>query len=158
MSLKHHTVGPDENYDHTHTVILLHGRDSDAEEFAGEFFESEASGPEDRDRTLSGLLPTVRWVFAAAPLLRSERFDTTAMSQWFDMWSAEDPEERAELQHEGAPGEHRDRARCSALRGDTRVDRDRIFLAGISQGFATALSALLADGRGRFAGLIGLCS
>ncbi len=46
-----------------------------------------------------------------------------------------------------------------AVRSDeTLVDWDRIFLAGISQGFATALSALLADGRGRFAGLIGLCS
>jgi len=42
----HHTVAPIAA--HTHTVIFLHGRDSNATEFAPEFFESQASD----DRTM----------------------------------------------------------------------------------------------------------
>ena len=72
---------------HTHTVIFLHGRDSDGREFADEFFESEASGPVEQPRKLRDLLPGIRWVFPSAPILRSERFGIE-MSQWFDIWSA----------------------------------------------------------------------
>lgn len=149
------TYGPTEGRPHTHTIIILHGRDSAADEFASGFFESEASGPDDQDRTLLGLFPTVRWVFPTATSIRSERFDTT-MLQWFDMWSVEDPEEKTELQQEGL--------RESILRAidvlrceEALVPREKIFLAGISQGFATAVAAFFADGRG-VAGLIGLCS
>lgn len=39
--------------EHTHTVILLHGRDSTATEFTEEFFESQASD----DRTLPEMFP-----------------------------------------------------------------------------------------------------
>ena len=56
MSLPPHVAGPSEGSLHTYTVIFLHGRDSEAEEFACEFFESEASGPE-ADRTLTALFP-----------------------------------------------------------------------------------------------------
>jgi lysophospholipase-2 len=81
---------PCEGHSHTHTVIFLHGRDSDAHEFANELFESEASlsvaSQRDHERTLPALFPTIRWVFPAAPILRSQRFETD-MSQWFDMWA-----------------------------------------------------------------------
>jgi lysophospholipase-2 len=60
-----------------------------------EFFECEATGPE-TDRTLPALFPTVRWVFPQAKFLHSERFHIE-MSQWFDMWSVEDQQERTEL-------------------------------------------------------------
>lgn len=36
-----HVIDPLEN--HSSTILLLHGRDSEAEEFAAEFFESQAS-------------------------------------------------------------------------------------------------------------------
>jgi len=137
------------------TVILLHGRDSDCREFDDEFFESEASEPANQPRTLLDLFPTTRWVFPTAEPLHSERFDTT-MSQWFDMWSVENPEERADLQQDGI----RDSIASifSVVQNEEKlVSRDKIFLGGISQGFATALATFLADGKG-FAGLIGLCS
>ncbi|KAH9885952.1 Alpha/Beta hydrolase protein [Xylariomycetidae sp. FL2044] len=149
------TYGPAEGRPHTHTIIMLHGRDSDASEFAPEFFESEATGPEGEDRTLLGLFPTIRWVFPSAPTIRSERFDTE-MSQWFDMWSVEDPEQRVELQKESLQGSIQkviDVVRAE----EALVPRERMFLAGISQGFATALATFFADGQG-FAGLLGLCS
>src|SRR3954453_20909250 len=78
MPLPLHTIGPTAGSSHTHTIILLHGRDSQAREFASEFFECEATctGPEsaDDDRTLPALFPTIRWVFPQAGALRSERF------------------------------------------------------------------------------------
>ena len=158
-----HIVGPRPSHEHTHTIIFLHGRDSTAKEFADELFESEAStaGTEriagsGTGRTLPDLFPTARWVFPTAPMIRSERFDTH-MSQWFDMWSVEEPHERGDLQTEGLED-------SIALIGDIIgkeeqiIPRDKIFLAGISQGFVAALATFLADDRGGFAGLIGWCS
>lgn len=159
MAPKVHTVGPQHGHEHTHTIIFLHGRDSTNDEFASELFESEASpgifNAIDEQRTLAALLPTVRWVFPTAPLLRSERFDTV-MSQWFDMWSVEDPDQRPELQISGLQVSVA--ALLDVIRDEEElVPRNNIFLAGISQGFAVALAAFFADGRG-FAGLLGLCS
>lgn len=152
-----HIVEPAEGHAHTHTIIFLHGRDSTSAEFADELFESEASEPKDKPRTLRDLLPTVRWVFPTAPLLPSARFDTD-MSQWFDMWSTEDPDERPEIQLPGL------RASVAAL-GDivreqeTRVPRSRIFVGGISQGIAVAVAAFFAeqDAWSGLGGIIGLC-
>lgn len=71
---------------HTHTVILLHGRDSTASEFASDFFESQDSN----DLTLPESFPCIKWVFPGSKLGNSARFKI-AMSQWFDMWSVENP-------------------------------------------------------------------
>ncbi|GAW12047.1 hypothetical protein ANO14919_014020 [Xylariales sp. No.14919] len=79
-----------------HTVIFLHGRDSNCKEFADELFESKASEPVGQPRTLRNLLPNIRWIFPSAPALHSERF-STHMSQWFDMWSVENPVKGPEL-------------------------------------------------------------
>lgn len=175
MSHPPHTVAPRAGHPHTHTIIFLHGRDSTAQEFADELFESEVShevaerlatapapapgpaggGRAAAGRTLPELFPTVRWVFPSTPVVRSARFGAD-MSQWYDMWSVADPRERSEVQAEGM------RASAALLRGvvgeeEGRVPRQKILLAGISQGFTAALAALLADGRGGFAGLVGWC-
>ena len=140
---------------HTHTVIFLHGRDSDAQAFADEFFESEASEPAERPRNLPDLFPGIRWVFPTAPALYSKRFDTT-ISQWFDIWSVEDPEEQVEIQKDGL--KQSVAALLEVIRAEEiHLPRQNIFLGGISQGFATALFTFFANGQG-FAGLIGLCS
>ncbi|KAK3341844.1 Alpha/Beta hydrolase protein [Lasiosphaeria hispida] len=142
---------------HTHTIILLHGRDSQACEFASEFFECEATDATPAgDRTLTALFPTIRWVFPQARAIRSERFDAD-MPQWFDMWSLEDVQERSELQ---VPGLRSSVDLIIDIIKDEEllVPRGKIFLGGISQGFATSLAALFADGRGGFAGLCGFCS
>lgn len=157
MTLINHIVEPAEDHAHTHTIIFLHGRDSIAAEFTSELFESEASEPKDKPRTIRDLFPTVRWVFPTAPVLRSARFDTD-ISQWFDMWSTEDPDERPEIQLPGL------RASVSGL-GDVvreeekRVARDKIFVAGISQGIAVAVAAFFAEKEAwsGLGGMIGLC-
>ena len=158
MASRMHTIGPQAGYQHTHTIIFLHGRDSTNEEFANELFESESSPGRcngGQGRTLPALLPSVRWVFPAAPLLRSERFDTV-MSQWFDMWSADRPQERVEIQIDGL--KRSVDLLLEVIQAEEAIlPRQNIFLAGISQGFALALASFFADGQG-FAGLLGLCS
>ncbi|ROV98070.1 hypothetical protein VMCG_06991 [Cytospora schulzeri] len=152
-----YTIGPRQGAQHSHTIIFLHGRDSLNDEFAGELFESEASQPSDQPRTLLDLLPTFKWVFPAAPMLRSARFDTD-MSQWFDMSSVENPDEKSEIQLEGLRNSVS--AIIKVIQSEANyVPRQKIFLAGISQGFATAIAAFFADdARQRLAGIIGMSS
>jgi acetyl esterase/lipase len=86
--------------------------------------------------------------------------------QWFDMSSVEHPQERPELQLPGL------RASVAAILALVDAEEalfadaptppfaggapERIVLAGLSQGCATAVHALLRSGR-RFAGFVGLC-
>lgn len=159
-SVPAHIVNPRDGHPHTHTIIFLHGRDSTNNEFANEFFESEATEPAGQPRTLRDLFPTIRWVFPAAPTLRSVRFDTD-MSQWFDMWSVEDPTERSEIQHEGLRSSVA--AVLDVMASEEAILQGRprsIFLAGISQGFVAVIAAFFAGAgvRPSLAGLIGLCS
>lgn len=121
---------------HTHTIIFLHGRDSTAKEFAPELLESEDS----YSRTLSQALPNVRWVFPTAPIINSARFEQN-MSQWFDMHTTEDPH-YGELEQN--PTQAIDiiyhvLAKEAVLVGGFH----NIILAGISQGAAVAIHALL---------------
>lgn len=135
---------------HTNTVIFLHGRDSTGCEFASDLIESQASD----GRTLPETFPAVKWVFPTSKLRESARFKTE-MSQWFDMWSTESPQERKELQVEGL--RESIAVILSIIRKEASlVAPERIVLAGISQGCATAIYSLLYGGI-RLGGFIGLC-
>jgi lysophospholipase-2 len=139
---------------HTHTIILLHGRDSNASEFATEFLESQASD----DRTLPELFPNLKWVFPTSKIRASQRFQGIEMSQWFDIWSTENPQDREELQIEGLTES------VSIILEVIRQEMDiigagpnRIILGGISQGCAAAIYALFSSSErlGRFVGFCG---
>jgi lysophospholipase-2 len=135
---------------HTHTIILLHGRDSTAAEFAVDFLESQASN----GLTLPEIFPTFKWVFPASKLRTSARFQVE-MSQWFDIWSLEDTEERKEMQKDGL------RQSVAFIfevvkKEMKNVPAEKIILGGISQGCATAIHALFGGGI-RLGGLIGFC-
>ncbi|KAM0721241.1 hypothetical protein Q7P37_003529 [Cladosporium fusiforme] len=142
-----HVVQPSAR--HTHTIIFLHGRDSEAADFASELFESQASD----DRTLPEIFPNAKWVFPATTPLLSERFGVE-MSQWFDMWSTENPHERSEKQSLSASVSQIQ----AVVDGEVAiVGSEQVFLAGISQGCATAIHALLSS-QHCLAGFIGLNS
>ncbi|KAK6223967.1 hypothetical protein LQW54_000113 [Pestalotiopsis sp. IQ-011] len=157
MTCPAYIVGPKKGSRHTHTIIFLHGKGSNGVEFANELFESETSedfapgGPQ----TLVELFPTVRWVFLSAPQARSTRFDCIE-SQWFDMWSVESPEDQVDLQVQGLV-ESISLLRSTITEEESRMSQQKIFLGGISQGFATAITTFLL-GDYQFAGLLGLCS
>lgn len=137
--------------EHNHTVIFLHGRGSTAGEFAAEFFESQVSD----DRTLPEIFPTVKWVFPTSKLRMSARFETE-LSQWFDMWSVEKPQERKNLQIDGL--KESVGYLLSVLHNEASlVPAEQIIVGGISQGGATAIHALMHSGI-RLGGFVGLSS
>jgi len=139
---------------HTHTVILLHGRGSNGEEFADEFFQGETFA----ELSLRGHFPDFKWVFPNA----RERFSTVFQEdlvEWFDIYSLTDPGKEEELQVEGlreSVGHIQ-----SLIEKEVQVfgasARDRIILGGISQGCAVAIITLLAGacGIGDFVGFNG---
>lgn len=136
---------------HTHTIILLHGRDSNASDFKTDFFESQASD----DRYLTDIFPSIKWVLPQSKQLYSARFEQD-LSQWFDIWSVEKPEEKKEMQVEGL--KESIEMILSLVREEAElVGMERIILGGISQGCATAVMALLVGGIG-LGGFVGFSS
>ena len=148
MPLNIYTVMP--TAEHTNTIIFLHGRDSTAEEFASELFESQSSD----GRFFGEMLPHFKWVFPSSKLRNSKRFGNE-MSQWFDMWSVEAPEEQLDLQTPGL-SESAESILEIINKEALEVPMDQIILAGISQGCATAIYTLLC-GNIQLGGFVGFC-
>ncbi|OTA66650.1 Phospholipase/carboxylesterase [Hypoxylon sp. EC38] len=108
---------------HTHTVVFLHGRGDNARNFAA----SLAHWRDSRHRTLKDAFPSFRWVFPQAPMRKCASTPDTSWPQWFDVWDEVVPAIRRILADEAA-----------LLRGHW----DRVVLAGISMGDATAAHVL----------------
>ncbi|KJZ78523.1 hypothetical protein HIM_01914 [Hirsutella minnesotensis 3608] len=125
---------------HTHTVVFLHGRADNADNFAASFQHSVDS----RNRTLFDAFPSFRWVFPRAPLLTCEAFPGQRIFQWFDIWSVSDLSLREELQAVGLRESVRRIRQLLHEEAALLVGHwDRLVLAGISQGAATATHTLL---------------
>jgi len=150
MNTPSHIVAPIAK-SHTHTVIFLHGKGSDATEFAKEFFESQASD----NRTFTEIFPSFKWVFPQSKIRMSTRFDSEE-SQWFDIWAVENPLEKEETQKIRLLESIEDI--LDVIRHEMSiVSPERLFIAGISQGCAVAIYALLC-GNIKLGGFIGLSS
>ncbi|KAF1830784.1 alpha/beta-hydrolase [Decorospora gaudefroyi] len=138
MSKHIHSIEPSAT--HTHTIILLHGRGSTALEFATEFFESQASD----DRFLGQIFPNYKWVFPCAAL-RYARIEDEDLHQWFDMVCVQkpyyDPEKRQIVGLRESVGFVRE-----VMEREAREvgGFDKVFVGGISQGCAMAITACLA--------------
>lgn len=144
-----HVIEP--TSDHTHTIIALHGRGSQGPEFAEDFLEGRTSA----GKSVQEHLPSYRWVFPSSQERHSTVFQEV-MDEWFDIYSLTDPSAREELQVEGLRESvgfllktiHDE---IELLNGDAT----RLFIMGISQGYATGLIAMLA-GQVKLGGFIGL--
>lgn len=125
---------------HAHTIVFLHGRGDTAVTFS----QSIQYSTDSRNRTLQELLPSFRWVFPKAPIGPCLASPTDKVSQWFDIWNVRDFSDREEMQ---APGLRESVARIRQLLEEEAAllggRWDRIVLAGISQGAATATHTLL---------------
>jgi predicted esterase len=125
---------------HTHTIVFLHGRGDNAQNFSASLRYSQDS----QDRALGEIFPSFRWVFPRASLGASFSSGGAKVSQWFDIWNVRDFSEREEMQILGL------RDSVVMIRKILQVEAgilhgrwDKIILAGISQGAATAVHTLL---------------
>ena len=137
---------------HTHTIILLHGRGSNGPEFAEELFETRTS----KELSLQEHLPGWKLVFPTSQTRFSTIFQEE-MVEWFDIYSLTDPTLHEELQTEGLQQSitfiHQlIEEEVNAVGGDAQ----RVVLGGISQGCATAVRAMLSSRKlGAFVGFCG---
>ncbi|KAJ5779487.1 Phospholipase/carboxylesterase/thioesterase [Penicillium paradoxum] len=121
---------------HTHTIISLHGKGSNAKRYGLVLLTAA---------TLRARLPTVKFVFPTAKKRRATRFKRMPINQWFDNFSIVDPGERIELQVDGLC-ETADFVR-DLISEETRIlgegSHKRIILWGLSQGCAAGIFTLL---------------
>ncbi|KAI9824192.1 MAG: hypothetical protein M1819_000904 [Sarea resinae] len=123
---------------HTHTIILLHGRGSNAERFGLELLKSRTSG----GRTLPELFPGLKFIFPTAKKRRSTVLKRVPINQWFDNYSLLDPDERQDLQYEGLHETSIFIHKIIASEAE-KVTLGRVVLGGLSQGCAAGLQALM---------------
>ena len=152
--LEEQIIDPHQLTEHTHTVILLHGRGSTVAEFVSGL--EATTDPEDRN--LFQLLPTIRWVFPQSEMRTTARPPVECIPQWYDNWNIS--QQRPELQIMGL------RESVASLRAIAKREADRlggrwerVVIGGYSQGASAAAHTLLnlsADGEGeqRLGGLM----
>jgi predicted esterase len=78
---------------HTHSVILLHGRGSNATRFGLEFLKSKTSS----GKSFQELFPSVKFIFPTAKRRRATVLKRVRIHQWFDNYPPDDPTKRPEL-------------------------------------------------------------
>ncbi|KAK7515863.1 putative phospholipase/carboxylesterase [Phyllosticta citriasiana] len=123
---------------HSHSIILLHGRGSNAERFGVELLKSRNS----EGKTLAECFPGTKFIFPAAKKRRSTVLKRIPINQWFDNFSLDDPSERQHLQYDGI-------RETSAFIHDLiekeacLVGLSNVVIGGLSQGCAAALHVLL---------------
>ncbi|KAH7087723.1 Phospholipase/carboxylesterase/thioesterase [Paraphoma chrysanthemicola] len=135
---------------HSHTIIFLHGRGSDAATFQEEVFETQDSN----DAFFKDIFPGIKWVFPEAKKRWAE-VDKEEMHQWFDMESVRDPWRNAQEQ-QNSLFESIEQILSIVETEAEFVGSKNVILAGISQGCATATYILLTSGI-ELGGFFGLC-
>ncbi|KAJ7270151.1 Alpha/Beta hydrolase protein [Mycena haematopus] len=140
---------------HTHTIILLHGRGSNAERFGLELLKAQTS---DNSKTLAEHFPGLKFIFPTAKKRRAAMFNRTPINQWFDNHSLEEPLKNQDLQYDGL------RETSAFVHGlimqeAQLVGVERVVLGGLSQGCAAALHMLLnfQPDTGAMLGFVGMC-
>lgn len=136
-------VVPPSRRPHTHTVIFLHGRGDTARSLA----ETLHYFSDSRSRSLFELFPSFRWVFPQAPVREVARTGGRTC-QWFDVWDMGDPEEREGVQRGGVAESVGRVVRVVREEAGVLGGWEGVVVAGISQGGAAGLHAVLnLDGR-----------
>lgn len=123
---------------HTHTFLILHGREGSAQGFGPQFMLAEHSS----GKSLRDLLPGMKFIFPTAKRRRMAAQNRCIIHQWFDIVSLKDTSRREDVQVEGL------RESTASIHRIIKkemqyVPGSSIILGGLSQGCATALYPLL---------------
>lgn len=137
---------------HTHSIILLHGRGSNAQRFGVELLAARSS----TNKTLAEHFPSAKFIFPTAKKRRSTVLKRVPINQWFDNFSLEDPSERQHLQYDGLKETTEFVTKLVIQEADV-VGLQRVVVGGLSQGCAAALHILLSfEGQVAMAGFVGM--
>ncbi|OAL51196.1 phospholipase/carboxylesterase family protein-like protein [Pyrenochaeta sp. DS3sAY3a] len=139
---------------HTHTIIFLHGRGSDATTFRSELFESKNS----KGQFLSSIFPNLKWVFPCAKVRHvTGGLPEKRMPQWFDMTAVEKPQADHRVQEQGIKESTQQLLTVIKTEAEIVGSYENVIVAGLSQGCAIALYTLLKCevGVGGFIGVSG---
>lgn len=123
---------------HTHSIILLHGRGSNAERFGVELVTAKSSA----GKTLREHFPFAKFIFPTAKKRRSIAFKRIPINQWFDNFSLKDPSRREDVQYDGIKETSEFVAGLVRREADA-VGMEHVVIGGLSQGCAAALHILL---------------
>jgi len=126
--------------EHTHSIIMLHGRGSSGPEFAEDFFSSAISIG---SKPVRLRFPNFRWIFPSSRELWSTAFQET-MPAWFEAHSLTDISSRSDLQIRGLTESVKHIHRIidyeiSLLEGNSHA----LMMGGISQGAAIGIWSLI---------------
>ncbi|EAW19605.1 alpha/beta hydrolase [Aspergillus fischeri NRRL 181] len=134
-------IAPLRDDQHTHTIILLHGRGSNSERFGHVFIESTG---------IAKRLPTTKFIFPTARKRRSTVLKRIPINQWFDNYSLKNPNTRTELQIDGLQESSEFLRKliveeAKLLSNDPAVGDgySRVVIGGLSQGCAASVFCLL---------------
>lgn len=137
---------------HRHSIIILHGRGSNAKAFSEPLLILETPD----HGTLQTAFPDARLIFPTAPRSLVRRSKEATMTQWFDFWSLKDPELGPEIQVDGL----RDTAEYVhylVRQEAAAVGTENVIVWGMSQGAAASLVAMLLWEGKRVAAWVGMC-
>ncbi|KAJ6491630.1 putative acyl-protein thioesterase 1,2 [Mycena vitilis] len=138
---------------HTHSIILLHGRGSNAERFGLELLKAQSSNG---NKTLAEHFPGLKFIFPTAKKRRAAMFNRTPINQWFDNASLEAPE-RQHLQYEGL-AETSTFVHGIINEEAQLIGIQHVVIGGLSQGCAASLHVLLnfQPSNGALLGFVGM--
>ncbi|KAF2143193.1 uncharacterized protein K452DRAFT_325823 [Aplosporella prunicola CBS 121167] len=150
---------------HTHSIILLHGRGSNASRFGLELLKARTSatgtptpGSNSDSKTLAQHFPSAKFIFPTAKKRRSTTMKRIPINQWFDNTSLTDPSQRPELQYDGLR-ETSAFVHVLIEKEAALVGVQNVVVGGLSQGCAAALHVLLnyhCQNKGALAGFVGM--
>jgi predicted esterase len=142
--------------DHKQTIVLLHGRGSNASAFGPLLLTCPIA--DSSSKNLAHAFPHAKFVFPTASKRRAAIYKRAIMHQWFDYWSLQSPEKREVLQNDGL------RETSLYIHGLLRKEiglvrggAENVVLAGLSQGCAASLIAMLLWNGQPLAAVVGMC-
>ncbi|KAI9728682.1 MAG: hypothetical protein M1828_002788 [Chrysothrix sp. TS-e1954] len=140
---------------HRQTIVLLHGRGDTADQFSA--FLLLTSIPQ--YQSLQTAFPHARFVFLSAPSRPvAQLLNLESKHQWYDIWSLKEPEEKEELMKEGLRESVNWVHDVLSNESEKVGGLQNVVLAGLSQGCATSLAAmLLLEGERGPAACVGMC-
>jgi lysophospholipase-2 len=135
---------------HTHTIIFLHGLGCNGPDFATKLLAAHTTC----GLTLSESLPGYRWVFPSAKARLSSIFSKDQQG-WFEISSLQHTDYNQHLQLEGLKDAIPFVSKLMKQEAEKVGGYQKVVLAGIDQGAATALPVLLCGGK-RLGGFVGI--